>query len=235
MSRRLISQEKWVAQNLLLLYSSSAFFGLPGEISKAIAIGGNAIDRYVLGQDVKAEDNPLYKAGQWYEDAIKELSPSNPEYQGELQESVAQAMGDLASLVIGGGAARMAGKGVAKLTGKAAVSEAAQMFPGAAKLAGKPLVNATAEASKNIMKGIASPEGLIGATQMGVSEFEQAIDGGATEDEAFDIFIKNASIGSVLERIPVQLFWKRLDTVTGGGVKNAIEERILRRHGRSHY
>jgi hypothetical protein len=200
------------------------FFGLPGEISKAIAIGGNAIDRYVLGQDVKAEDNPLYKAGQWYEDAIKELSPSNPEYQGELQESVAQAMGDLASLVIGGGAARMAGKGVAKLTGKAAVSEAAQMFPGAAKLAGKPLVNATAEASKNIMKGIASPEGLIGATQMGVSEFEQAIDGGATEDEAFDIFIKNASIGSVLERIPVQLFWKRLDTVTGGGVKTLLKK-----------
>jgi hypothetical protein len=188
------------------------FYGLPGEISKAIAIGGNAIDRYVLGQDVKAEDNPLYKAGQWYQDAVKEISPNNPEYQGELQESVAQAMGDLAGLVIGGGAARMASKG------------AAQALPAAAKAGSKSLVGATAEASKNIMKGIASPEGLIGATQMGVSEFEQAIDGGATEDEAFDIFIKNASIGSVLERIPVQLFWKRLDTVTGGGVKTLLKK-----------
>jgi len=200
------------------------FYGLPGDIAKAVAIGGNFIDRYLLGQDVKAEENPVYKAGQWYQDAIKEISPNNPEYQGELQESVAQAMGDLAGLVVGGAAGRMVGKGAQALKGAAPVSEAAQMLPGAAKVAGKPLTTATINASKDVMKGLASPEGLIGAVQMSVSEFEQAIQGGATEDEAFDIFVKNAAVGSLLERIPIQLFWRRLDAVTAGGVKTLLKK-----------
>ncbi|HDZ24959.1 MAG TPA: hypothetical protein ENH65_00405, partial [Candidatus Aminicenantes bacterium] len=183
------------------------FYGLPGEVLKAIGIGGAKISSLITGEEQDAQEgSTFYKVGQWYQDAIEELAPTNPEYQGELQESVGAAIGDLAGLVTGGGIAR-------------AATKAPQMLK-LAKKAGLPVV----EAIKNVAMGVISPEGLIGATQMGVSEYEQAKEGGATDDESFELFLKNAAVGSVLERIPVQLFWKRLDTATGGGVKLLLKK-----------
>lgn len=182
------------------------YYGLPGSLLKEIAIGGSKIGSIGQDKDLNAQDNPLYKVGQWYQDQIKVIAPRNKKYQGELQESVGQAVGDLAALVTGGGITR-------------AATKVPQMLK-LAKMHGISVV----EAAKGVAKGIISPEGIIGATQMGVGEYEQAKEGGATDAEAFDLFIKNAAVGSVLERMPVQLFWRRLDDVTGGGVVHLLKK-----------
>ncbi len=181
-------------------------YGLPGKLLKGISIGGAKIESLIEGKELNAQEDPLHKVGQWYQNQIKEIAPRNKEFQGELQESVGQAMGDLIGLVGGGVAVR-------------ALRSVPQLLK-LAKSAGIPVW----EAAKLVAKGMISPEGIIGATQMGVSEYEQAKEGGASDADAFDLFIKNAAVGSVLERMPVQLFWRRLDTVTGGGMKTLLKK-----------
>lgn len=182
---------------------NQAFYGLPADIAEGVAIGGSAIERGTgINPDAKASDNFLYKWAQSYRGKIKEIAPNNPEFQNELQESVGQAVGQLGGLVLTGGLSR-------------APSMLAPMVQG-----GKPVL----QAAKEVLKGMASPTGLTGAMQMGNAEFKQALESGESEEVAFEQFLKNAGVGSVLERIPVQLFFKRLNDAAGGGVVNMLKK-----------
>lgn len=176
---------------------NQSFYGLPADLLESIAVGGTSISRMVRrDKTLKTEDNPLYKAGAWYRDAIKEVAPNNPAFQSELQEQVAHSLGQLASLVLTGGVTRTASSAFSRPTGVAA----------------------------QLVRGVTSPVTLQGGIQMGLPAFKEAKAMGATDQEAFETFLKNAGVGSILERIPVQKFFKRLDSVTGGGVVNLLKK-----------
>lgn len=178
---------------------------LPADLLQGGAVLMHPIDKGInslLGKaSTPINESALYKMGESYKNATKEIFPTNPAFQEDLDSKVGDALGNLTSLAMSGGVSAEA-KALAEFT------KASNMFVGGAKIAGKTL---------------ATPPSLIGATQMGVSEFNAAKQAGADDDTAFNSFLKNAAAGSVLEALPIQKFWKRLDTTTGGGVRNLLK------------
>jgi hypothetical protein len=182
-------------------------YGLPADILETVAIGadqlGNLTEMAGLGKKAPIEDQYASKIAKWYRDSIKELSPDNPAYQDELQTQVSGSLGDLTTLVMSGGTSRT----------PQAINEI-QKFSKTSNL-----LNVATQEGKSL---ISSPPALVGAIQMGTNEFRQAKASGATDDQAFDAFYKNAAAGSILERVPIMKYWKRLDQTTSGGLKKLI-------------
>jgi len=146
----------------------------------------------------------LIKFGDYLNNAIDELTPQDEEFKGTLTDQVAQAFGQVGSLVFTGGLAGAAGKG-------------------AALVSQVPKGSAAATAAKTLGSQLASPTAVSAGLAMGQAEFDRAIEAGANDDQAFEAFYKNAAVGSVLETIPVMQFFKRFNNTTGGSVANYIK------------
>ena len=71
--------------------------------------------------------------------------------------------------------------------------------------------------------GVIATRGVSAFTQVSADEFQVAMEAGASEDEAFQTFLLNLPVGA-LDIIPVGKLLKRLDTVSGGGVKKVLVE-----------
>jgi hypothetical protein len=148
--------------------------------------------------------NNLIKFGDYLNKTIDELTPQDEEFKGTLVDQVAQAFGQIGSLVLTGGLTGAAGKGAA-LIGQIPKSSAA------------------ATAVKTLGSQLASPTAVSAGLSMGQAEFDRAIEAGANDDQAFEAFYKTAAVGSVLETIPVMQFFKRFNNSTGGSVANYIK------------
>jgi hypothetical protein len=192
---------------------SQRFYDLPAQLLETTAIVGNEL---LGGGQLNPVDGVNYpaaspqaamKAANKYREWLKEVAPTNPKFEKEdpyYTNTIAGTTGDLLALVTTSGTAR----------GTQALN---QLTQASVKSAALPIAG-------NIAKDIAkNPGTYVGAMQMGTAEWEQAKQAGATDDEAFEVFYKNAAVGSVLEAVPVMHYFKRLDKVTGGGVKNAIK------------
>lgn len=153
----------------------------------------------------------LMRFGNWFNNAIDEVTPQDPEFKNSLSDQFAQALGQVGSMVLTGGIGA-GGRG-------AAIAE--QAIPKTGKLAS--IVAATKAGGKELVSEIASPAAISAGLTMGQSEFERAKQAGATDEQAFEAFYKNAAVGSVLERIPVMQFLKRFNQSTAGGVTNYIK------------
>jgi hypothetical protein len=150
----------------------------------------------------------LIKFGDYFNKTIDELTPQDESFKGTLSDQFGQAFGQVASLVATGGATGAASKGAA-LVGKTAST------------AGKGAV--AVQAAKTLGTELASPVAVSAGLSMGQSEFERAKQAGATDDQAFQAFYKNAAVGSVLEKIPVMQFMKRFNQASAGGISNYIK------------
>jgi hypothetical protein len=146
----------------------------------------------------------LIKFGDYLNNAIDELTPQDEEFKGTLMDQVAQAFGQVGSLVLTGGLTGAAGKGAALVS---------QVPKGGAAIT----------AAKTLGSQLASPTAISAGLSMGQAEFDRAIQAGANDDQAFEAFYKNAATGSVLETIPVMQFFKRFNNSTGGSVANYIK------------
>ena len=145
----------------------------------------------------------LIKLGDYLNNAIDELTPQDEEFKNTLWDQAAQAVGQIGSLVLTGGLTGAAGKGAAL------VSQAPK--------------GAALTAAKTLGSQLSSPTAVSAGLSMGQAEFDRAIQAGATDDQAFEAFYKNAAVGSVLETIPVMQFFKRFNNVTAGSVANYIK------------
>ena len=145
----------------------------------------------------------LIKLGDYLNKAIDELTPQDEEFKGTLTDQVAQALGQVGSLVVTGGLTGAAGKGATL------VSQAPK--------------GAALTASKTLGSQLSSPTAVSAGLSMGQAEFDRAKQAGATDDQAYEVFYKNAAVGSVLETIPVMQFFKRFNNSTGGSVTNYIK------------
>jgi hypothetical protein len=145
----------------------------------------------------------LIKYGDYLNNAIDELTPQDEEFKGTLLDQAAQAVGQIGSLVLTGGLTGATGKGAAL------VSQAPK--------------GAAITAAKTLGSQLSSPTAISAGLSMGQAEFDRAIQAGATDDQAFEAFYKNAVTGSVLETIPVMQFFKRFNKSTAGSVANYIK------------
>ena len=146
----------------------------------------------------------LIKYGDYLNNAIDELTPQDEEFKGTLTDQVAQAFGQVGSLIA---------TGVLSGAGKAATTALVSQAP----------KGAIATTVETIGSELAKPTAISAGLSMGQSEFDRAKEAGATDDQAFEAFYKNAAVGSVLETIPVMQFFKRFNNSTGGGVANYIK------------
>ena len=158
----------------------------------------------------------LMRFGNWFNNAIDEVAPQDPEFKNSLSDQFGQALGQVGSLVLTGGVGA-GGRG-------AAIAE--QVIPKTATtVAGKIAAKAapTLRGVKELTKELATPASISAGLTVGQSEFERAKEAGATDEQAFEAFYKNAAVGSVLEKIPVMQFFKRFNNATSGGVVNYLK------------
>ncbi len=206
-----IAEEKPIQaeeQGLLLNLVSSLDRGFAKNfISSPIKGLGTALQgatKKVLGGTGQGYiSDELIKYGDYLNNAIDELTPQDEEFKNTLWDQAAQAVGQIGSLVLTGGLTGAAGKGAAL------VSQAPK--------------GAALTAVKTLGSQLSSPTAVSAGLSMGQAEFDRAIQGGATDDQAFEAFYKNAVTGSVLETIPVMQFFKRFNKSTAGSVANYIK------------
>jgi len=155
----------------------------------------------------------LIRFGDYFNKTIDELTPQDEEFKNSLTDQFGQAFGQVASLVVTQGAAGLASKApTAAAAAKSAL--AAQTAPTAA---------GAVSALKTLGSELASPTAVSAGLAMGQGEFERAKAAGATDEQAFEAFYKNAAVGSVLEKIPVMQFLKRFEKASAGGISNYIK------------
>jgi hypothetical protein len=148
----------------------------------------------------------LIKFGDYYNKTIDELAPVDEEFKGSLSNQFADAFGQLLSMALTGGVSS-AGK-------TATIAEMSTAAPATI-------------AAKEFMKDLASPVSISAGLTIGQSEFDRAKQAGATDDQAFEAFYKNAVTGSVLEKIPVMQFLKRFNKASAGGVANYLKTKTV--------
>jgi len=148
----------------------------------------------------------LISFGNYYNNAIDELTPQDEDFKNTLTDQFGQAFGQVASLIMTGGVAG---------AGKEGAAIAATAPTG--------IVGTVAGAGKQLASTLVSPTAISGGLSMGQAEFDRAKEAGATDEQAYEVFFKNAAVGSVLEQIPVMQFLKRFNQSTAGGVTNYIK------------
>jgi hypothetical protein len=193
--------EQKFLNNVVSAIDKAVYKGFIGMPIKAL---GTAIEG-VTGKGPISE--PLIKFGDYFNNAIDELTPQDEEFKGTLTDQFAQAFGQVASIILTEG---LAGAGAA--TTSLAVNVAPKTIGGA-----------IAAASKQLASSATRPGAISAGLSMGQSEFDRAKEAGATDEQAYEAFYKNAAVGSVLEQIPVMQFLKRFNQSASGGVANYIK------------
>ena len=195
-------QEQTFLNNVVSAIDKSVYKNLIGEPIRGI---GTALKN---GSPIYASTgDALIRFGDWYNKAIDELTPQDEEFKGTLTDQFAQAFGQVAAIILTEGVAG-AGAKTASL---------------AANVAPKTIGGAVAATSKQLASDLIRPGAISAGLTMGQSEFDRAKQAGATDEQAFEAFYKNAAVGSVLEQIPVMQFLKRFNQSTAGGVANYIK------------
>jgi hypothetical protein len=179
--------------------SNQRMYGLPADLGETWAVGSAFLERKLgkigLGnEEAKATDIWSYKLSQDYRKYLEDVFPVSQEtresFSGQIVDGIAQGITIMAASALTGGGSRAAG------LVKAAESTT--------KLT--PYVKALEE----ITGRFATSGGLIGGSQMAAPMYEEAIQSGATEDQALNYAIENFFVGSVMETLPVQSMFKRI-------------------------
>ena len=179
-----------------------------GQGAKAVGTAMQGITSKITGGEGRGFISDAFiNVGDKYLKAIEELNPQDEEFKGTLTDQFSQGLGQVVGTILTAGVGRV---------GSAAA--AIQAAPKAVTLG---------TAAKQLVSGLASPAGAISALNIGQSEFDRAKQAGATDEQAFESFYKNAITGSVLETIPVMQFFKRFNNATAGGVVNYLKTKAI--------
>ena len=150
----------------------------------------------------------LYGAAKAYKDLLDEYVPTDKEIESGFWGQTATAVGQMIPVIL---------TGLVSGGAKAVTAEAARR--GTSKLA--PVVNALDDMATRIK----APEGILTFSQVTAPSYQQAIEEGATEDEALAYATQNAVVSFPLEMLPVNRLFKRLDeSFTGNQFVNVIKK-----------
>lgn len=158
---------------------------------------------------IKSEDTPdrykstvLNKLGDSVQGWAEEFFLSNPKYQEEFVSSVLpQALGSMVAIGLTGG------------SGEAAALPAIER-------------SVMGRVADQFAKTVLTKPVLAGSLIMGQSGFEQAKAAGASDDQAFEVFIRDGLAGGS-EGIPVMNALNRMNKASGNGVANWLKSHAL--------
>lgn len=174
---------------------------LVSSVPKAGAIVRKAADDLFLGESKPIENYDLFKLGKAIDKGALEigLTATDPRSAGDVKELLASGIGSALSLMMLGGQG-----GTTEKIAKAATE-------------GLTLKSATKNTIKELAGHMTSPMGLGGANVMGMQEMEQALSSGASDEQAFGVYLANAGLGST-ESVTFARALDRLNKITNGNV-----------------
>lgn len=207
------------AKSTLSTLGKSVVDGVAATSSEQIAILSKTIDdevREFVG--MKPLNKPIteyqtYKLAQQIKETTTDVFKPNPEFQGEIQETVAQTAGDLLGLVASAVITKNPSSALAKLGTKGIIK-------GLATSATRREI--TKEIAKESVKMLAKPTTFIAAAQTGTRNYDEALKKGATEDEANAMYWSTALTGGIANNLPVGALLNRFDKASGGKMKEVV-------------
>lgn len=159
-----------------------------------------------------------YRIGQYADNLVRELFPINPEFQEEfITTTLPMAGGSLVSFMAGGAI----GTGIMGTAGRyviPAMMGSSQLGASEHESAFERVTDANELTPEDYIKKYARDDK---SKIPGLLDEYNINKGKNPNDVAFDAFLLNAAIGTS-EGLPVGLFFRRLDKVTGGSVKTTL-------------
>lgn len=195
--------------NVMSSFNRGTYKGFIGEPIKALGTLLQETSGKLTGTDGKAFlSDALINFGNYFNKTIDELSPQDEEFKNSLSDQWGQAFGNVASQVL-----------------TAIATEGGSLASKGLSLAPEILSQKTAliKVLKELGSETVSPSAVSAGLTMGQSEFDRAKEMGATDDQAFEAFYKNAAVGSILEKLPVMQFLKRFNKASNGGIVDLIK------------
>ena len=147
--------------------------------------------------NLTARDLHSYNLSNDWRKYTDEVFPTNQEDRSTFLGGVVSGLGQVVPMVMSGGISAVSKSKAAMDIAKTALSTGTKLTP---------FINM----GKDIAKQAASPSGLIGGSQMSSAMYRQAIDSGATEDQAQQYAIENFFVGTVAESLPIQSMFSRI-------------------------
>ncbi len=177
----------------------------PSELLEVSAILGKKLEEHIPIGDTpeKLNDSWMVKTAKNYRVMLDEIGIKKGEeqYKGEIMTDVLPSVaGDLAVMLMTGGETKAA-KTMAPIV---TASKSAATIAKTGQLLKTGAVYAT------------SPTAVTAAVQIGSSEFKQAKEAGATDEQATEVALKNMGVGTALEAVPIIHFFNRINKNTGG-------------------
>lgn len=180
----------------------SAPLKLEGALEQSLGIK-NPIQSLSEATGLTEESDPwALQAGRAIEQGMNYLNPRSENIDQTFQsvgEGVGQAVGMIST----------AGLGAAE-GGLQAASAATGLLPAAGR------------AVQQLGRQAASAPGIIGGAQTAVPEWEAAKEAGLSDDEAFEVLVKNYLVGQT-EQIPIQNLLSRVNKITGGKILETVK------------
>jgi hypothetical protein len=187
--------------------------------SKQVAILSKTIDdefREFIGEKPLNKPITEYQTYKWAKDiesATQKTFNPNKAFEGEIQETVAQTAGDLLGLVATAFITKNPSSALAKMGTK-------EIIKGLANTATRKAI--TKEIAKESVKMLAKPTTFVAAAQTGTRNYDEALEKGATEDEANAMYWSTAVSGGLINNLPVGSLLNRIDKASGGKMKQVI-------------
>jgi hypothetical protein len=177
---------------------------LPSDIGESWAVASAFIERQLgkagvpgANPNLTARDLHSYNLSNDWRKYTDEVFPTNQEDRSTFLGGVVSGLGQAVPMVMSGGISAVSKSKAAMDIAKTALNTGTKLTP---------FINM----GKDIAKQAASPSGLIGGSQMSSAMYRQAIDSGATEDQAQQYAIENFFVGTVAESLPIQSMFSRI-------------------------
>lgn len=177
---------------------SSRIANTPADLMEGWAIASAFTERQLnkigvpfANKDVKASDIGAYKVANDWRNWIDEVYPTREGDRETFGGQVVDGLGQIVPLVLTGG------KSGATTLAKTALQSGNTLTP-------------FISAGRDIVGRFGTTQGLIAGSQIAAPSYKEAIESGATEDEALQYAIENFAVGSVIETLPVQSMFSRL-------------------------
>lgn len=180
---------------------SSRIANTPADLGEAWAIGSAFAERQLAklnvpgaSKDVKATDVWSYKLADDWRKYMDEVYPTREGDRETFGGQVVDGLGQIVPIVLTGG------KSAVKDLAKTAIKTGSNLTP---------YINS----AKEVISRFGSAQGLIAGSQIAAPSYRQAIEEGASEEDALQFAIENMTVGSVIETLPVQAIFSRLSKI----------------------
>lgn len=175
---------------------NKGFLSTITAIPKGIAIMAKPIDDLLGTNGGKPiEEYATYQLGQWIDEKAAEwgVGATNPDHATNFwTNGIPQAFGNVAAIALTGGRGLIAEEGLVATT-----------------------------TSQEIVSALKSPAASVGGVSVGVPEFEAAKQAGKSDEEAFNVFLKNYFVG-LTDVAPVSRAFNRINKLSGGQLSQFI-------------